>query len=121
MLWSLYEAKVLDNAGSAKAIIRAVGLLEGLGKVTLEPFHTAIEYFSNRYYDGTNLTLAFNELRFNSNDCRPLVESVVQGQSTDEVKILSAILIIVMRLRHNLFHGSKWSYGHQARIHRMTF
>lgn len=39
------------------------------------------------------------------------MERVVRRQSQDEAEILSAILIIVLRLRNNLFHGEKWTHG----------
>ena len=54
--------------------------------------------------------------RFRANDHRPLVEMVISGQSNDDCEILSAILIIVLRLRNNLFHGNKWSNGIQGQL-----
>jgi hypothetical protein len=114
LLWSHYEAEALHTEGNANAIVHAVKLLREQEKLTLEPFRPPIEHFSNRYYDGTKLTSAFDELRLKVNAHKTLVESVVRGQSSDEVEILSAILIIVLRLRNNLFHGTKWSYGLQG-------
>jgi hypothetical protein len=112
LLWSLYEGRILNASGSANAIIHAVNWLRGSGKFSLEPLSPAIEYFCKRYFDG-DLTYAFQELHLRSNDHRALVEKVVQGRSSDDAEILSAILIIVFRLRNNLFHGVKWSYGNQ--------
>jgi hypothetical protein len=111
MLWSLFEGTILNTNASAGAVILAIGVLKGQGRLTLKPFGTAITYFSNRYYDGTNLTNEFNGLRLRPRDHKPLIEKVIKGQSTDDAEILSAMLIIVMRLRNNLFHGVKWSYG----------
>ena len=116
LLWSLYEGTVLSATGSAGEIVRAVGSLRDQGKLNLEPFHPAIEYFSRRYYDGTELTPAFEGLHLRAGDRRPLVERVIQRQSSDELEILSAILIIILRLRNNLFHGIKWSYGIQGQL-----
>ena len=107
---------VLKAAGSANKIVGAVGLLKEQSKLTLEPFHSAIEHFSDRYYDGTNLTPAFDALHFRANDRRSLVERAVRRQSSDDAEILSAILIIILRLRNNLFHGVKWSYGIQGQL-----
>jgi len=50
-------------------------------------------------------------LHFKSADHKELVENVLQGNTKDEADILSAILIIIYRLRNNFFHGKKWSYG----------
>jgi len=111
MLWSLFEGTILNTNANAAAIIRTIDALKGQGRLTLKPFGIAVTYFSNRYYDGTNLTSEFNGLLLRTPDHKPLVEKVIKGQSTDDAEILSAILIIVMRLRNNLFHGVKWSYG----------
>jgi hypothetical protein len=71
---------------------------------------------AGQYYDGTNLTCAFHELHLRSNDHPELVQKVVRGQSSDDVEILSALLIMVFRLRNNLFHGVKWSYGIRGQL-----
>ena len=99
---------MLDTEGNADRIIDAVRSLSAQGNLTLKPFHDAIHYYSDRYYDGTEFTHEFAGLNFRSNDHKSLVEKVIQGQSTDDADILSAILIIVFRLRNNLFHGLKW-------------
>lgn len=116
LLWSLYEGTVLNTNANADAIIRAVALLKERGKLTLNPFQAATEYFSARYHDGTSLTPEFDGLNLRNGDHKPLVEKVVKGLSNDEGEILSAILIIVLRLRNNLFHGVKWSYGIQGQL-----
>jgi hypothetical protein len=111
LLWSLYEGKILNAAGSANAIIRAVNSLKISGKLSLEPCRPAIKHFLRRYCAGTELTHAFHDLHLRPNDHRGLVEKVIRCQSSDDAEILSAALIIVFRLRNNLFHGIKWSYG----------
>jgi hypothetical protein len=115
LLWSLYEGTILNASGSAKAIIHAVDSLKASGRLTVEVLRGAIDYFVERYFDG-DLTYAFHELRLRSNDHRALVEKVLKGQSTDDSEIASAILIIVFRLRNNLFHGVKWSYGIRGQL-----
>jgi hypothetical protein len=116
LLWSLYEGRVLNTQGNAINIIQAVESLKKQGKLTLAPFRPAIDYFSKRYYDGTNLTPDFDGLEFKKPDRRSLVKSVVRGQSSDDAEILSAILIIVLRLRNNLFRGIKWQYGIRGQL-----
>jgi hypothetical protein len=67
----------------------------------------------NRYFHGT---LRLGELRLRSNDHPSLVENAVRGQTSDDAEILSAVLIIVLRLRNNLFHGVKWTYGIRGQL-----
>jgi hypothetical protein len=111
LLWSLYEGTVLDASGSARTIVRNVNALKERGRLSLDPIREPIEHFLWRYFDGTELTHAFGMLNLRQNDQPDLVERVVRRQSQDEAEILSAILIIVLRLRNNLFHGMKWAYG----------
>jgi len=110
-LWTVYEGTVLQASGSAAAIILTVDSLKSRGRLSLDPFRPAIEYFTGRYFDGSDLTEAFHGLHLRSNDRRELVENVLRGKSSDDAEILSAVLIIIYRLRNNLFHGVKWSYG----------
>ena len=41
---------------------------------------------------------------------------MIRGQTSDEAEILSAVLIVVLRLRNNLFHGEKWTYGIKGQL-----
>ena len=116
LLWTLYEGTVLQSSGSAAAIIRAVGLLKSSGRLSLDPFRPAITYFTARYFDGSDVTDALHGLHWRPNDRRELVERVLRGKSSDDADILSALLIIVYRLRNNLFHGVKWSYGIKGQL-----
>jgi hypothetical protein len=116
LLWSFFEGTILHTEGNANRIIDYVRSLSTLGTLTLKPFQDVIRYYSNRYYDGAHFTPEFYELHLRASDHRSLVEKVVQGQTTDEVEILSAVLIIILRLRNNLFHGVKWSYSIQGQL-----
>src|SRR5262245_18893856 len=79
LLWTLYEGKVLQTSASATAIIRAVDSLKSRGRLILDPYRPAIEHFTARYFDGSNLTNAFRGLHLRQNDCRELVEGVLRG------------------------------------------
>ena len=111
VLWTIYEGQVLDTSGNAETIIGAAKKLKSQGRLSLDPLWLAIEYFTRRYFDGVELTSAFHDLDFRRNDRQDLVENVLRGNTKDDADILSAILIIIYRLRNNFFHGKKWSYG----------
>jgi hypothetical protein len=110
LLWSLYESTVLERRGSANKIISSVGLLKERRKLTLTPFHEAIEYFRARYYNGDSFNSEFDGLLLRRSDHKPLVERVLRRETATDDEILSAILIIVLRFRNNFFHGEKWAY-----------
>ena len=111
MLWSLYEGAVLNSSAHANSIIAAVNSIQQRGRLNIIPIRPAIEYFVARYFDGNDLTHAYNMLLLRQNDRPDLVEKVVRKQCQNDAEMLSAVLIIVLRLRNNLFHGIKWSYG----------
>lgn len=111
VLWTVYEGNVLNASASATAIIRAAKSLASAGRLSLDQLSPAIRYFLGRYFNGVELTDAFLGLHMRRSDHPQLVEAVLRGGSKDEAEILSAILIIIYRLRNNLFHGVKWTYG----------
>lgn len=115
-MWSLYEGMILNSSGSAGAIIDDVNWLRNRGSLHLGSIQASIEHFLTRYFDGADLTHSYKKLFLRQNDCPDLVERVVRRQSLDEAEILSAILIIILRLRNNLFHGVKWSYGIKGQL-----
>ena len=109
LLWSFFEARVLQNSASANAIQTAVQ--NGIGKVDLQTFQEPFAYFRDRYFQNNNSTSHFDGLHFRANDKRPLVEAVLNGTNQNPVDFVTALLLIVWRLRNNLFHGVKWAYG----------
>ena len=85
LLWSLYEGTVLNSAGSAGAIIGAVNSIQERGRLNLDSVRPAIKYFIERYFDGNDLTYAYQMLFLRQNDRPDLVERVVRKQSQNEV------------------------------------
>ena len=67
-------------------------------------------YFRQRYVSDGQTNHKFESLHFRRNDRRELVEAVLLGHEATAIEIVKALLIIVFRLRNNLFHGIKWAY-----------
>jgi hypothetical protein len=116
LLWSLFEGTILRTYADAASIIRETEALGTRKKLDLAPFKPAITHFRQRYHDGRDFTPAFGALNFRNNDCRPIAAAFVDQSAVDEAAILSGLLIIVLRLRNNLFHGVKWAYGIQGQF-----
>src|SRR5690242_10193888 len=68
MLWSLYEGAVLNSSAHANSIIAAVNSIQQRGRLNIIPVRPAIEYFVARYFDGNDLTHAYNMLLLRQND-----------------------------------------------------
>jgi hypothetical protein len=110
-LWSLFEAQQLNRAATPAAIIEQVKLWHTQGRLSANGFGEPLAYFTNRYFSNGDFTYLFSGLKFRTHDRRALVEKVLSGRSGRSDDVVSALLLIVYRLRNNLFHGEKWGYG----------
>lgn len=117
MLWSLFEGTVLGAQGSAQSLVDFVDTLQAHGAVDVTDLAPAIAHFRGRYYSNGAFTPAFDQhLHFRANDQRPIAEAFVSGAANDAPDMLKGLLIIVYRLRNNLFHGLKWAYNIEGQL-----
>jgi len=120
LLWSFFEARALTARGSAHAILALTHEWLALGRLTMEPFSESLQYFKERYYANGAETEYLSGLNLRPNDCRDLVYAVLKGENTDPADCVAALLIVIYRLRNNLFHGAKWAYGIQGQLTNFT-
>ena len=111
LLWSLFEAEALNNNASSSKICKLVTKWDRAGTLRFAGFTESLAYFKNRYFANGALTYYFQGLRLRPGDCPKLVEAVITGENTGEANSVIALLVIVYRLRNNLFHGEKWAYA----------
>lgn len=111
LLWSLFEKEVLNLRGNAQTIVKAAKQWAENELLTEEIFESQIYYFRNRYYHHGEYTEHFKNLNLRPRDCPQLVKKVLRNLDTNPDEVSAAVLIIVYRIRNNLFHGEKWSYG----------
>lgn len=117
MLWSLFEGTVLGANGSARSLVAIVDGLQAHGAVDVGPLADAIAHFRGRYYANGAFTPAFDQhLHFRRHDRRTVAEALISGATNDAAEMLKGLLIIVYRLRNNLFHGVKWTYKIQGQL-----
>jgi hypothetical protein len=110
ILWTLFEAQLLNQSASPGKIIdkcRGSFNENGIDIDFLEPI---LDYFKGRYTCENGLGEKFEHLHFRRNDNRQLVESVLLGQDIEPSNKLACCLIIILRFRNNYFHGIKWAY-----------
>ncbi len=111
LLWSFFEARALHTRGSANAILKVTHGWAYHGQLTLAPFEESLAYFRARYVANGEPTQLFDGLALRNNDKPALVLSVLKGENTNVADSVATLLIVVFRLRNNLFHGVKWAYG----------
>jgi hypothetical protein len=110
LLWSLFEARLLDRAGSAKAICDAVKHWKGMGALDDDPYGPQFKYFQNRYYAEGAFTHHFYGLLLRPNDREQLLRNAFDGSDDTPFARAAAVFIVIYRFRNNLFHGAKWDY-----------
>jgi len=119
LLWTLFEAQVLESSASARKISEEIRNLEP--DIILGDWFTEhLDYFSGRYVDGNNTNHRFDNLHLRNNDKPNLVRDVLTGKNADPASQLIGCLIIVYRFRNNFFHGIKWAYGLQDQFDNFT-
>ncbi|MFD1260362.1 MULTISPECIES: hypothetical protein [Entomomonas] len=111
LLWMLFENRLLNKSASAQKIIDKVNELKKDNKLSSIFWMPHLNYFQNRYISNDGTNYLFDDLYFRKPDKKELVKAVLLGETNEPEETLAAILIIVLRLRNNLFHGEKWSYG----------
>jgi len=116
LLWSFFEAEALNTNASANTILALIREWERTGRLRIEPFAESLAYFQARYIENEEPTTHFADLHLRRNDKPELVRDVLIGANTNHADGVAALLIIVLRLRNNLFHGVKWAYGIRGQL-----
>jgi len=118
-LWSLFESLVMDNFARADRIRDRVDAWSAEGTLGAELYNEELAYFRQRYFANGAFTHHFPYLDLRQSDHPELVRGVIQGANDEPRDRMLALLMIVWRLRNNLFHGSKWAY--ELRDQRANF
>lgn len=111
LLWSAMEGLLLKGNANPTSLANKAVEMDRHGGLDIAAYQSPLAYFRARYFVNGTLNHRFDNLRFRANDRQELVEEVLSGKKTDQVSVLTALLLIVYRLRNNLFHGEKWKYG----------
>lgn len=120
LLWSLFEARVMDNFACAKRICTKVDEWRDAGTLDANEYGAELAYFKERYYANGAFTDHFLDLNLRAADQPDVVRSVLNGSNTDPRNRLLTVLMIVWRFRNNLFHGAKWAYQLQGQLSNFT-
>lgn len=109
MMWNLFEGVVCGNHANVREFERlAARLAEApLDAVDLGALENSLAFWSFRYRNPDGFSSRFDGLNFRPNDRREVVEEVLLGQRSGLNDKLLSLMVIVYRLRNNLFHGLK--------------
>ena len=113
LFWSLFELHAQKNKASVRRIIDAVDRLERYAEY--QEVADAVNYFSDRYFNGPDAPERFERLRLSS-CAKAVVFPVMSGEDERHKERLKAVLLIIHRLRNNFFHGEKAKLGYVNQI-----
>lgn len=109
LLWGLFEGKAMGMEGSQPKVVAAVDRM-ALPNPLVPEMAEALVFWRHRYWQEGAPTPAFGALHFRPNAYRRLVIEVLSEARDGRAEVLKALLLIILRLRNNLFHGVKWQY-----------
>ena len=105
LIWNFFEDTLCHknaNLSNFDDIAKAIALRDLPDGVKV-----GVRFWADRYRTGQKFNFLFEGLNFRQGDRRDLVEAVLSGAKSDAYSQLLAVMIIVYRLRNNLFHGTK--------------
>jgi hypothetical protein len=120
LLWSLFEARILNTRGNVASIRAAVEDWSKEGILDATALDEELAYFRDRYFANGQFTHYFDGLNLNDPAVVALVRAVIDGSDDGPTTRVAAILIIIYRYRNNLFHGVKWQYSLHGQLGNFT-
>ena len=108
-MWNFFESTLCENRASAAAFARVCERFEPerLPRSTVDALDECLAFWQFRYRTPHGFGHRFEGLYFRHSDRRTHVETALEGKATSPQDKLLALMIIVYRLRNNLFHGLK--------------
>lgn len=120
-LWSLFEGTEMNRNCNVHTIRKYVTGLERQGRLVDFDCETYLKYLKNRFYQNGSVTDHFAHLHLErNNNPEEVVEALSSENTTKVVKVIGC-LIVIYRLRNNLFHGEKWQYQLQDQKNNFAF
>lgn len=120
LLWTLFEARLLDTNASPENICRMVDAWYQTGALKTDIYREELAYFRLRYFANGEFTDHFKHLHLRPPDRETPIREVLNGSNDTARDCVKACLIIVYRYRNNLFHGMKWDYELRDQLQNFT-
>lgn len=119
-LWSLFEGEIMGGRCDVLRIrnyVRQLDQLDRLKHLDSEPY---ITYLKERYYRGGEVTEYFQGLHLERSRSPEEVLDMLRNEDASKVVQKIGCLVIIYRLRNNLFHGEKWQYELYGQLDNFT-
>lgn len=110
LLWSFFEGTILNSNASVPTIRNYVQSLEANGTLYQVDLNDYLVYLRDRYFPNGNYSENFQYLYVERSGNPPEVHQMLQDPTSSNAVLLTGCLVVIFRLRNNLFHGEKWKY-----------
>lgn len=104
LVWQLFEAKLCDNRARNHKLKEIA--VHNAWRGFPQQLAAGFAYWKDRYISHGQTTWHFGDL-FGGHDGREFVADALMAEAPDDAVKIEALLLIVLRLRNNLFHGGK--------------
>ena len=121
LLWSFFEGTVLNGHASVQSIRTYVESLANNGTLESLDFSDYLAYVRDRYFSNGRYSEHFEYLYIERSGNPQEVHQMLQDQSDSKTILLIGCLVVVFRLRNNLFHGEKWRYQLQGQYSNFQY
>ena len=118
LLWPAVEGTILGTDAKPRSLALIGITLRDAGRLDMARFAEPLAYFRERYWRDGDFTPEYDGLhtgKYNAAN-RKLVIDALSSQPQLPEDTLAGLLLVVYRLRNNLFHGVKWAYGIRGQI-----
>ncbi|MGC3940195.1 hypothetical protein ACOTTU_20520 [Roseobacter sp. EG26] len=117
LIWTIFESRIAEKLSLEGRSVNAKQICiysdhQDVNCLPQNQTNQAVEFWHQRYIDAGQPNASFGSLNFKDWDKKELVIATLKctEHSPENRK---AALIIIYRIRCNLFHGTKWEYGMQ--------
>lgn len=106
LMWNLFEGLLCNTKATVSTFDRLVKELPS-NSHQISSLNTAFAYYRQRYTHNGCTNARFDQLHFRSNDKKEIVAATLLSENPTMQELGFALLVIIYRLRNNLFHGLK--------------
>ena len=106
LMWNVFEGQFCNNSASV-AKLDSIAEEVANGNFPNQAVRQIFSFYKNRFIENRTTNRRFDNLNFRANDRKEFVRDVVLSQNHSIKDVILASLIIVYRIRNNLFHGIK--------------
>lgn len=106
LMWNVFEGQFCNNSVSV-AKLDSIAEEVANGNFPAPAIEQIFNFYRNRFIEDGTTNWRFDSLNFRANDRKEFVREVVLNRNRDTKDVILASLIIVYRIRNNLFHGIK--------------